>query len=149
MVDIVLIIGSNKGDCVANIESAVANLSLKVGKVLKATPIKRYDAWGFDCDDKFHNMAIKLSTELLPEELLFVIWDIERALGRERGDATEELLKFEARQRGDITYSSRTIDIDIIFYGDETIKTPLLTIPHPQYNEREYAIELLEILLMH
>ncbi len=144
MIETTLLLGCNLGDKEHNIIEAVALLEERVGKVVRSSEMRHYEAWGFDCDDTFVNQIVVCKTALTPEDLLFTLWDIERNYGRERGTPEEELAKYEARQRGERGYSSRMMDIDIIFYGEHKINTPLLTIPHPLYKEREFVLELLQ-----
>jgi 2-amino-4-hydroxy-6-hydroxymethyldihydropteridine diphosphokinase len=72
------------------------------------------------------------TTELSPEELLSAVHEIERSLGRDRSNEREK--------------GPRTIDIDILLYGDKLIESPMLTVPHPRIIERKFVlIPLLEL----
>ncbi len=125
-----------------NILSARQKIEQRIGKITKLSTEYSSPAWGFDSSD-FLNQALICSTTLTPIELLETIWEIEKEFGRERGTQNEELAKFQSRQDGIIGYSARSMDIDIMFYGDEQISTPLLTIPHPLIAEREFALRSL------
>ena len=84
---------------------------------------------------------MEVSTDLGPHEMLDVLQGIERELGRNR--AAEALEKTATGAR----YTSRPIDIDILFYDDEVIDDERLTVPHPLLGEREFAlVPLCEIM---
>lgn len=92
----------------------------------------------------FSNQALEVSTDLSPLEVLDACQGIERELGRNR--AAEAIEKASSGA----AYSSRPIDIDIIFYGDEVIDDERLTVPHPLLAEREFALQpLAEIMRRH
>jgi 2-amino-4-hydroxy-6-hydroxymethyldihydropteridine diphosphokinase len=85
------------------------------------------------CQPWFLNMAVGCETDCFPMQLLAVTRKIERELGRKHGPA--------ARAKG-----PRTIDIDILLFGDRTVETPSLVIPHPRMLERRFVLQpLLEI----
>ena len=132
-------IGTNKGDRLKNISVALKLLSqnsyiklLKVSKLLKNPPQEGIKS-GY-----FLNGAIKVLTSLRPFELLTVCQRIEKKLGRLQ---TKEREKKKERKK-----KPRTIDLDILFYKDETINTKGLTIPHPLLHKRYFVlIPLFEI----
>jgi len=119
-------IGSNVGDRRAHLQHAVAKLSAEVGRVAKISAIYETPAWGFEGGD-FYNACLCLHTELSSEDVMTKILEIEIALGRVRSDA-----------KG---YQNRIIDIDIIFYEDEILKTDLLQLPHPLAHERKFVMQ--------
>ncbi|MBR3245400.1 MAG: 2-amino-4-hydroxy-6-hydroxymethyldihydropteridine diphosphokinase, partial [Parasporobacterium sp.] len=88
-------------------------------------------AYGVTDQDDFLNMAVLLETSLTPYELLDVLHEIENELGRVRV----------------IHWGPRTIDLDIIFFGDQILNDQDLTIPHPDYRNRDFVMKpLLEIV---
>ena len=109
-------IGTNLGNRESNLEQAVARIKEYIGPVLKSSSIYETEPWGFQADDKFLNMVVKVETDLTPSGLLGRILMIESLLGR---------------QRGSERYSSRVIDIDILFYEDMIVDEESLKIPHP------------------
>lgn len=137
-----LLIGGNSGDMNENLTKAKKLITKELGEIIKQSSILQSKAWGFDADD-FLNQVIVINTELDPKSMLLKIWEIEKLFGRERGTEAEELIKYNERKAGSITYISRAMDIDILYYGNKTIKTDLLTIPHPLINEREFTLKLL------
>ncbi len=120
-----LSLGSNQGDRLDNLQQAVFLLSQKTGTVTKISPIYQTAAFGFEGDD-FLNICVQLDTMLTPFWLLDKILSIETELGR--------------RRTNKLGYESRTIDIDILFYDSEIIKTDKLVIPHPEITKRAFVL---------
>ncbi|QHI38234.1 Deoxyguanosine kinase [Kordia antarctica] len=119
-------IGSNVGDKRAHLQNAVQQLSVKIGRVVKISPIYETPSWGFDGGD-FYNACVCLKTELSSSEVMTEILEIETTLGRIRSETK--------------AYKDRSIDIDIIFYEDEILKTDLLQLPHPLAHERKFVMQ--------
>jgi 2-amino-4-hydroxy-6-hydroxymethyldihydropteridine diphosphokinase len=94
--------------------------------VVAVSQIRETDPVGVIDQPRFLNGAVVLDTELAPRDLLDVLLRIERQLGRVR-DGTR--------------WGPRTIDLDLLVYGDEEIDEPGLTIPHPRLRERRFALE--------
>ena len=124
MAEVFLLLGSNMGNSVEFIEKAVEGLQELVGKLIKSSALYQTAAWGKTDQPDFINQVLKLETELSPLEVLTTILGIERKLGRER---TEK-------------WGSRTIDIDILFYDQEVMACPELTIPHPFLQQRAFTL---------
>lgn len=130
-----LAIGTNLGDRLANLQTAVDALPPEVA-VLKKSRVYETLPWGYEDQPAFLNMAIRAETELAPEALLKYLKDLELKLGRETS----------------FRWGPRLIDIDILFYDDLVFDTPTLTIPHPRLHERAFVlVPLAEIApdLMH
>lgn len=132
---VTLLLGCNIGDREATLRRATDLLKERVGEIVGRSKIYSTRAWGFQSEELFANQAVVLHTELEPEPLLDSTQSIEQELGRDR--AKEREIKNLSGER----YCSRTMDIDIMFYDDEVIATPRLTIPHPLMQEREFALE--------
>ena len=131
---VILLLGSNDEHAAAIIERAVTELRTAVGEVVKLSEEYRSEAYGFSSEREFINRAVEITTDYDTYEVLRRINHIEALLGRDRG---EELRVRE--ERGE-RYASRPIDIDIIFYGDETFDNSRLVIPYHFLDEREYAL---------
>ena len=114
-------VGANLGDREATIRAALAALPGVVG----VSQLRETDPVGVVDQPPFLNGAAALETDFSPRELLDALLAVERELGRER------------RER----WGPRTIDLDLLLYGDETIDEPGLTIPHPRLHERRFALE--------
>jgi|SRR5664280_148508 2-amino-4-hydroxy-6-hydroxymethyldihydropteridine diphosphokinase len=125
MKNVFLGIGTNLGDRQNNLEKAVAGIEEFIGQVLKTSSVFETEPWGFHTKDKFLNMVVKVETVLDPNELLGNAQMIESLLGRVRG-----------KKR----YSSRLIDIDILFYEDLHLDDEDLKIPHPLLHKRKFVL---------
>lgn len=124
-------IGSNLGDRSANIESAIAELRSNSGIAIeKISSITETIPIGGPAQRKYLNGVIKIKTKISPRSLLCILQDIENKLGRTRT----------------IKNGPRTIDLDILLYGDKVINETDLKVPHPRMIEREFVMKpLLEI----
>jgi len=131
-----LSLGSNLGDREDNLHRAIEMISKRVGKVTTVSSFLESEAVGFVSANKFINCAICVLTALTPFELLHTTQDIERALGRKKKSVNG-------------IYSDRTIDIDILLYGDTKIDTDELKIPHPRMQERDFVLIPLKEILKH
>ena len=109
-------IGTNLGNRECNLEEAVARIEEFIGPILVSSSIYETEPWGFHAKDEFLNKVVKVKTELPPSGLLGRILMIESLLGRIRGQ---------------VRYSSRLIDIDILLYEDMIVEEESLKIPHP------------------
>jgi deoxyguanosine kinase len=124
-------LGSNKGNKLQYLQSAIDSVFEKIGVINKISKVYTTPALGFDGDD-FYNACIKVETELKPKKLLKILQEIESKLGRTRKTSN--------------TYESREIDLDILFYGDEVINEKSLLVPHPSIHLRKFVLQpLLDI----
>ncbi len=120
-----LSIGSNLGERKLYLQKAIFCIQEQLGKVVKISSVYDTPAWGFQSGN-FLNACLELETTLPPETLLEELLKIEKELGRER--SSEE------------GYKSRTVDIDILYYGKQIINNKNLTIPHPKMQERRFVL---------
>lgn len=129
MAIIYLSLGSNLGDRQRNIIRAIALLRERGVRVTRQSAL--YETEPVDVRDGgwFLNAAIEAETDLGPAELMSVLLEIERALGRDRAKQTVGGLK-----------ESRTIDIDILLFGDSAVHAPQLEIPHPRMAQRKFVL---------
>lgn len=136
---IILGLGSNIGDSVAIISEAVQQLEQFFGETAVKSSYYETEPWGFNTESNFINQCVYFSVNNLtttPEQLLVKIGEIEKKLGRKRSITKK--------------YSSRKIDIDILYFKDKIIKSDQLTIPHPRISERNFVLfPLAEILPDH
>ncbi|MBI3609482.1 MAG: 2-amino-4-hydroxy-6-hydroxymethyldihydropteridine diphosphokinase [Nitrospirae bacterium] len=119
-------IGSNMGDRQAYCEEAVRRIArfpktaiLAASSLYETAPLEIPD------QDRFINAVVAVRTELSPHELLRACQEVEQFLGRKRS----------------VRFGPRTIDLDVLFYGDRIIQEPGLTIPHPRMHERRFVLE--------
>ena len=110
--------------------AAFAKIEERIGRILKFSKYYKTAAWGKEDQDDFLNTAILVKSALSGEELITTVLEIESELGRQREEK----------------WGPRIIDIDIIFYNTDIIKTSELEIPHPRMAERNFVlIPLMEI----
>ncbi len=124
-------LGSNQGDRVTLLNDALARLagSGRV-RVTKRSSLYETAPVGMTEQPGFLNLVAEVETDLDPQDLLELVLVVERSLGRVR------------TQR----WGPRTVDIDILLYGDVRVDTPILAIPHPEMTRRRFVLEpLLEI----
>lgn len=128
----ILLLGGNIGDVKSTFKAAEKAL-VHFGTITKGSSLYETAAWGMENAQPFLNKVIVLSTELEAEVLLLKILSIEEENGRTR--------------YLDKGYSSRTLDIDILFYNEEIINNTELIVPHPRLHERRFTLEpLCEIM---
>jgi 2-amino-4-hydroxy-6-hydroxymethyldihydropteridine diphosphokinase len=120
-------LGANLGPKEVTILRAVDLLGATDGiAVLGLSRLRETDPVGVTDQPMFLNGAVALETALSPWELLDVLLRIEQELGRVRDDER---------------WGPRTIDLDLLVYGDETLDEPGLRVPHPRLHERRFALE--------
>ena len=128
---LILHTGTNLGKREDNLLRANDLIEKKIGKITKYSSLYETEPWGLEDQPAFINQAIELITELSPEEVLAAANGIEEEMGRIREKKWER----------------RLIDIDIIFYGDQIIKTERLQVPHKHIQDRNFVlIPLMEII---
>ncbi|HEY1658414.1 MAG TPA: 2-amino-4-hydroxy-6-hydroxymethyldihydropteridine diphosphokinase [Candidatus Sulfotelmatobacter sp.] len=119
-----LSLGSNVGNREAQLREAEQRLS-KLGSVISASSDYETEPVEFTNQPWFLNSALVLETNLTPEELMHSLLQIEREMGRER-----------LQKKG-----PRSIDIDILLFGDSSLTSAELTIPHPAMHQRRFVLE--------
>ncbi len=141
---VVLLLGGNQGDRISLLLKAVGQISRRIGTVFAKSPIFETEPWGFESEQSFLNMAVAVDTDLKPMEVLRIALDIEKKLGRVRPDETQDNKDPQPKERH---YSSRPIDIDLIFYNSQVMDTPELQIPHPRMQDRRFVLEPLRHII--
>ncbi len=131
--EVFILLGSNQGDRERFLSLALEWIEDKGGTILKKSAIYETAPWGFETPDLFLNQVVEISTGHQPDALLEILLTIETQLGRIR--------PFDSCGcSGDEAYSSRTIDLDILFYGPKLVFTDRLMIPHPRLHERRFCL---------
>ena len=126
-------LGSNLGDREATVRRAVESLGERPGiEVVAVSTLRETDPVGYEEQPRFLNGAADLEVDLTARALLDELLAIERELGRDRSRETR--------------WGPRTIDLDLLLYGDETVEEPGLTVPHPRLAERQFVLEPLHEL---
>lgn len=130
-----LSLGSNLGDRRQLLHTAINEIAERVGRVEAISSCIETEPVGFDSVHLFLNMAVRVTTELNPYELLKVLKQLELDLGR-------------TRKSHDGVYYDRTIDIDILLYDNLEVNSDELQIPHPRMWERDFVMRPLKEILI-
>ena len=118
-------LGGNVGDVIGSMQRAINAIEIRQDcQILAVSRVYRTAPWGKTDQDWFFNACANVQTILAPEALLDLLLTIELAQGRVR----------------DQRWGPRTLDLDIIAYGDESIESERLTVPHPRMGERAFVI---------
>jgi 2-amino-4-hydroxy-6-hydroxymethyldihydropteridine diphosphokinase len=121
-------LGSNLGDREATILRALARLQDEPElRVVRISTLRETEPVGYVDQPRFLNGVVELETELSARDLLTRLQAVERELGRTRGEGPP--------------LGPRTIDLDLLLYGEETIAQPRLHVPHPRMHERRFVLE--------
>jgi 2-amino-4-hydroxy-6-hydroxymethyldihydropteridine diphosphokinase len=120
-------LGANLGKKEETLRQAVALLAAADGvDVLAVSELRETDPVGVVDQPRFLNGAVAIETTLPPRELLDSLLRIERELGRVRGEER---------------WGPRTVDLDLLLYGDQIVDEPGLRVPHPRIHERRFVLE--------
>jgi 2-amino-4-hydroxy-6-hydroxymethyldihydropteridine diphosphokinase len=115
-------LGANLGERERTIRLAAERLGAS-----RLSTIRETEPWGYLDQPAFLNAVAELETALPPRALLERLLELELELGRERGAGPR--------------WGPRTIDLDLLLYGDETVDEPGLVVPHPRLHERRFVLE--------
>ncbi len=129
-----LLLGGNIENREYFLTEAVNKIQDKIASIVKISQLYESEAWGFQSATNFLNLAIIIETNLLPKQLLHYTQNIEKEIGR-----TSKSIYCKKDKK--IVYSSRVIDIDIIFYDNMVINDTNLIIPHLQMHKRRFVLE--------
>lgn len=124
MTEVFLLIGGNLGNRQQYLANAKEMIEKRCGAVVQQSSVYETAAWGNENQAAFLNQVLKITTSLNPEEVLHTILQIEKDLGRKR----------------EMKYGPRTIDIDILFYGEAVVDQKGLRIPHQQIQNRRFVL---------
>ncbi|MCG2617223.1 2-amino-4-hydroxy-6-hydroxymethyldihydropteridine diphosphokinase [Terrimonas sp. NA20] len=119
-----LLTGGNLGDRAGNLRRATELIRARVGKVTKTSAIYETAAWGYSDQPGFLNQCLLVETELGAAELMTQLLEIEKETGRVRLEK----------------YGPRVIDIDILLFNEDIYDEPHIRIPHPQMQNRRFAL---------
>jgi len=125
MEKVYLCLGGNIGDTRNYLQNAVAMIGRRIGRVVSQSAVYQSEPWGFNAEQMFLNQVVVAETELEPHAVLELCLQIEAELGRTRSGNG---------------YEPRTIDIDIVFFGQQIISQPDLQVPHPLMHHRNFVL---------
>jgi 2-amino-4-hydroxy-6-hydroxymethyldihydropteridine diphosphokinase len=123
-----LLIGGNEGDILASLARARENIEKIAGPIRRSSSLYETAPWGRTDQADFINQALAVDTALGAQALMGALLEIEQMMGRIRTGK----------------WASRIIDIDILFFNDEIIDQPGLSIPHPEIQNRRFALTPME-----
>jgi 2-amino-4-hydroxy-6-hydroxymethyldihydropteridine diphosphokinase len=124
MINVFLLLGSNLGNRELYLQKAIDLIELDIAPVIKRSAIYLTQSWGKTDEPDYLNQVIEIKTTSNAQEVLDKVLAIEIILGRQR----------------QVKWGSRTIDIDILFYGDKVINQPGLVVPHPELHKRRFTL---------
>ncbi|MDJ0365642.1 2-amino-4-hydroxy-6-hydroxymethyldihydropteridine diphosphokinase [Hymenobacter sp. H14-R3] len=119
-----LLLGSNLGDRPARLAQARRDLAATAGRIAAASSLYETAAWGVEDQPAFLNQVLAIETELDAPTLLAACLAAEQLQQRERL----------------VRWAARTLDVDILLFGQEVIDSPHLTVPHPALQGRRFAL---------
>ena len=119
-----MLLGSNLGNRKINFEAARNLIEQECGAIIQLSSLYETQAWGKTDQPPFLNQAMEIETELSAEQLIKQLLKIEKMMGRERKEK----------------YGPRIIDIDILLFNEEQYDLPFLKIPHPEMQNRRFAL---------
>ena len=125
MHEVFLLLGSNLGNRQLFLKQAIDHIETEIAPVLKISSVYETQSWGKTDAPDYLNQVVFLKTASIPQVVLQKALAIENKLGRHREEK----------------WGSRTIDIDILFYGEQVINEPGLVIPHPELQKRRFTLE--------
>lgn len=131
--EVVLLLGTNLGDRIGNLNEAKQKIEEDIGPILKYSGIYESAPWGYKSINKFLNQVLIIEFKSTPFQLLTLTKHIENDLGK--------------LSDSNIKYDDRPIDIDILFFGNHIISTDTLKIPHVEIQNRRFTlVPLCELL---
>jgi 2-amino-4-hydroxy-6-hydroxymethyldihydropteridine diphosphokinase len=131
-----LSLGSNIGNKPQNLFDSINQIDQRIGRLVKSSNFYSTPPFQMDSDNEFWNACIQIETNVEPIELLKEIKEIESEMGRSEKSKHKK-------------YSDRIIDIDILFYGEQVVDHPELSIPHPEWKNRLFVLIPLKELTDH
>jgi 2-amino-4-hydroxy-6-hydroxymethyldihydropteridine diphosphokinase len=117
-------LGSNLGERELLLQDAIIAIEDRVGLVVEKSKVYESFPWRVEGQENYLNQILKVKTEILADDVLSIVLDIEKELGRIRIEK----------------WGERLIDIDIIFYNDDIIETSQLCVPHKHMHERMFVL---------
>jgi len=126
MAEVYFSLGSNQGDRMENLQSAITHIGNRIGALKEKSKVYESEPWGYKDQEQYLNQVVCFESALMPIEILDIAMDIENHLGRVRS--------------GWQGYESRTMDIDVLLYDQLEINTTKLTVPHPKMHLRNFVL---------
>jgi 2-amino-4-hydroxy-6-hydroxymethyldihydropteridine diphosphokinase len=132
MNDVIIMMGGNLGDVKSTFKNVInTHFQSNNIEVINKSKVHKTQPWGGVGDLIYYNQAVKIRTDALPSQLMKILLNIEKKLGRTRAEAN----------------GNRILDLDILYYNDWIINHNLVTIPHPRLHQRKFCTLLLVELI--
>jgi 2-amino-4-hydroxy-6-hydroxymethyldihydropteridine diphosphokinase len=125
MEKIYISLGSNLGDRQNNLLEACKLIEKQLGEIKHKSKIYETEPWGFESSNQFLNQVIYLSSNKPAQNIMEIALSIENEMGRVRNQER---------------YSSRVIDIDVLFVGAQILKNDVIEVPHPRLHKRNFVL---------
>lgn len=119
-----LLLGTNLGDRWGNLDRCRDLIEDTIGEIVTASLIYETAAWGITDQPSYLNQVLQIESNLSPLDLLTAALAVEKKLGRVRKER----------------WGERIIDIDILYYDQQVVNLPDLTIPHPEISNRRFTL---------
>ncbi len=119
-----ILLGSNLGNRQRYLDEAISGIEKNIAPLEQRSSVYQTASWGNTDQPEYLNQVVLLKSDIPAPDLLHRLLEIERKLGRERNEK----------------WGARTIDIDMLFYGEEVIRIPGLSVPHPHLHERRFVL---------
>lgn len=126
MAEFTVLMGGNRGDLKATFARGANMIAERIGPILATSRDHWTEPWGFQDEHLFLNRAVQVQSDRSPSEVMGILLDIEKELGRSRPHAGG--------------FGPRTMDLDILFVEQNEIDQPGLTVPHPRVHLRSFAL---------
>ncbi len=123
---LIILLGGNQGNIIETIGAVTTKLENKLGTVTESSGYYESEPWGFESKYNFINQVVEVDCSMPATEVIKTTQGIEREFGRVKKSGTG--------------YSSRPIDIDILFFDNIIVDSTELTIPHPRLHERMFTL---------
>lgn len=118
-------LGGNQGDVSKTLAASLAIIEKDLGRIISISHTYQTKAWGPIPQGDFLNIAVKIKCIMPASLIMKKLLEIEKEFGRRR----------------DIKYGPRTLDIDMLFYGNQRVSNQLVTIPHPEIQNRRFVLQ--------
>ena len=123
---LIILLGGNQGDIIETFRVVITKLEDKLGSVTELSGYYESEPWGFESKQNFINQVVEIGCSKPATEVIKATQSIEREFGRVK--------------KSGIGYSSRPIDIDILFFDNHIVDSTELTIPHPRLHKRMFTL---------
>jgi len=122
---VILLLGGNQGDVSKTLVASLALIEKEIGPIISVSHIYQTKAWGPIPQGDFLNIAVKLKSVFPAGIIMKKLLDIEKVFGRRRA----------------VKYGPRTLDMDMLFYGNKRLSNQLLVLPHPEIQNRRFVLQ--------